>query len=560
MNVIPPLLSMLVLVGLAVLPSSHAEEAGVVPSSRGRVVIEATPGEDLSEKLQAAFDQTRATGGGTVFLPPGNYVLTAPVCLAGRAERYPKGGVNGVTLEGNGATLTWKGPDEGAILDLPGAAFCTIRNLRLTGERGKGWKNVVGIRYRGGVERGVHGGKNNMFQQIEVQNVGIGFEVGGLYGPDLVGGTFLNCTTINLRIGYRFAGANVTSMVIINPLVAGYEEAGFQILGFTARKIRQNADEPVPPAEIPGAPSVLMDLENQNELFQKDLPAWLTAKDVSYPTFRRDEGATLWAGGGSLEITIYGLLGHSRFINSWMFDTNWGNVRVYSARIEGMGGILRQTAELPDSFPAGHYSTLFEDVNATSLGGTTGNVIEIRNRAPFYLIGGSYRANVALGNNVTLYTLGSRFQTSARPYASVLPQGYKEPLDGRFEKTGGTYVLGQLRGKGDLWRITPVEKPGIVQLPGTKGASIYELSQVTRLTLKVPKGATSVEAKLSELAPQVDAGYSLTATPGFDAGSLWYEGKRDDAVTIRFERAPSSDSTIDVTISRSPNRYLGRSS
>ncbi|MBI4028377.1 MAG: hypothetical protein HY360_25555, partial [Verrucomicrobia bacterium] len=45
-----------------------------------------------------------------------------------------------------------------------------MRNLTLQGERGKSWRKVIGICYRGGIERGVyaHGGKNNRFEGITI--------------------------------------------------------------------------------------------------------------------------------------------------------------------------------------------------------------------------------------------------------------------------------------------------------------------------------------------------------------------------------------------------------
>lgn len=524
-----------------------------------RVYVEAEPGEDIAGKLQDAFDAVRANRGGTVVLPPGQYQLSHGVNLAGRREKFPTGGASNVILEGNGATLVYKGPDDGAVIDLPGAAFCTVRNLFIQGERGKYWGKVIGVRYGDGIERKVHGGKNNLFEHLQVQNVGVGYEVGGLFGPDLVGGTFLNCAAVYLRIGYRFVGQNVTSMLLINPLIAQYEEAGIKVQGFAARKIRVSPEDSVPPEELPGEPAVLMDADKEKEIFQKDLPDWLTAPDVKYPTFRgthREHGPALWAGGGGLDITIYGLLGHSSHLSSWMFDLRNGNVRVYSARIEGMGGVLLQR-------PAGdstHYSTVLQDVGATTIGGLTGNAVEIRNPTPVYLIGGSFRANIALGNNTTVYTMGTRFWNAPHPFSSNLPVDFDgSKLDpARFTKTDEIRNLGNLRGKSRIWKVEPIKNPGFVPLPGTTGAQIFEMAQSTRKTLKVARGEMEVQVGLEGVEIQPDTRYQVGATTGFNAGSVWFTDKQNDRVTLRFERAPDQDATVDVVISRSPIQLYGQ--
>lgn len=520
-----------------------------------RVYVEAEPGEDIAVKLQDAFDAVRENRGGTVVLPPGQFVLSRGVNLAGRLEKFPTGGASNVTFEGNGATLVYKGPDEGAVIDIPGAAFCTVRNLFIQGEREKYWGKVVGVRYGDGIERKVHGGKNNLFEHLQVQNVGVGYEVGGLFGPDLVGGTFINCAAIYLRIGYRFLGQNVTSMVLINPLIAQYEEAGIKIQGFAARKIRSSTEDSVPSEEIPGEPAVLMDADKQKEIFQKDLPDWLTAPDVTYPTFRgvyRDHGPALWAGGGGLDVTIYGLLGHSNRLDSWMLDLMNGNVRVYSARIEGMGGVLlqRQTVVSP------HYSIMLQDVGATTIGGIAGNALEIRNSTPVYLIGGSFRANIALGKDATVYTMGTRFITAPHPFTSGLPVDFDESkLDpARFTKTDEIRNLGNLRGKSRIWKAKPIQNPGFVYLPGGEGAQIFEMAETIRKTVKIPRGESKVTVTLEGMEIQSDVSYQVGATAGFNAGSIWFTDKQKEAVTLHFERPPERDASVDLVISRSPVR------
>ena len=114
--------------------------------------------------------------------------------------------MNNVTVEGNRTILQWHGPDKGAILDMPSPYNGCVRRLRITGERGTHWKKVIAVRYRGGIERQRHGGKNNRIEDLMITNVGVGIEVGGLFGPDLVGGTFTNLQVEGVRIGFRLMG------------------------------------------------------------------------------------------------------------------------------------------------------------------------------------------------------------------------------------------------------------------------------------------------------------------------------------------------------------------
>ena len=189
--------------------------------------------------------------------------------------------MNSVIVEGNVTILEWHGEDKGAILDMPSPYNCCVRRLRIMGKRGTHWKNVIAVRYRGGIERQRYGGKNNRVEDLMITNVGVGVEVGDLFGPDLVGGTFTNLQVDGLRIGFRLMGQNVTSMIFINPKVANFKEAGFKIIAFASRQNRRSPDEPLAEKNRhPRIPSVLMDVDNERSIFQNELPEWLTREDV----------------------------------------------------------------------------------------------------------------------------------------------------------------------------------------------------------------------------------------------------------------------------------------
>jgi len=526
-------------------------------SGRSYVVyVDAKPGEDISGKLQAAIDRVRDGYSGTVVCPPGQYALTRTVNLAGTLERFKKGGASNVTLDGNGATLIWNGPDEGAMIDMPGAASCTVRNLTLTGRRGKMWRKIIGIRHRGGIERKVHGGKNNRFERITLRNVGIGVEVGGIFGPDLVGDTFVGLKIWACRIGVHLLGQNVTGMVFINPLISSYEEAGFKIRGFGGRRIRASKEEDVPLVDGHGEPLVLMDPNQEFEIFQKDLPDWMTAEDVTYPTWwTKDEQGRelLWAGGGSLDITIYSLLGHSSHLNSWMIDTNSGAIRIYSARIEGPGGIFR--SRLPVGM--GRFSNLLMDLDVPTSRGMNNNAIEMHGAGPLYLIGGAYTSHIALGNNSVVYTLGTRFRKDTRNLSALLPLDFDEPLPDGVVDTGETRVVGQLRGKARVVRIPNPTDLGFRQLPGTSGARVHELTQSSRLTASVPEGKTSKKVDLTGMNGQPDGNYDVAITPNFDAGGVWVSSKERDHLVVNFPKPAPEGATLGIMIQHSPYRGLG---
>jgi hypothetical protein len=528
--------------------------SGKISKHAFTIYIDAKVGEDISDKLQTAFDTVRAQGGGTVVAPPGEYVISKEIAVSGSFKRFPTGKGKGITFDGNGATFWWDGPDNGAVLDLPAPDNCTLKNFILYGRRGKTWRNVIGVRYRGGVERKMNGGKNNRFENIRVQNLGVGFQIGSLFGPDLVGGTFVGTKAWGVRIGYHILGANVTNMVFISPIVQSFEEAGFLVSGFTARHIRRDKNDAVPKPEIPGMKTVLYDEITGREIFRNELPKWMTEPGVKYPvkTFKYNGvGPTLWATGGAPDITIYSLLAHSSHAESWVLDTDIGNIRVYGARIEGMAGIFRKRNSLGkwDS----RFSDVLVNVSATSTGGINQNAIEYNGKGPLYLFGGVFYSNIALGQNTRAYVIGTRFLRHRQATKiALMSQDYKKKLPPCITDTGKLRIVVLLRGKARVVKVKTLSDPGFVQLSGTDSAQIYQLGQSICKDLRVPIGTRQLKVELPPMERQPDGNYQVIVTPGFDAGNFWVSGREGRGFTINFAKAAPRGARVNVLIERAP--------
>ncbi len=443
-------------------------------------------GADISPALQQAVDAVRSRGG-RIVLPAGTYRMTHSVDLAGTLRKFPNGGPQGMTLEGNGAVLIWEGKDEGAVLDLPGITGCAVRNLTLRGHPSRQWNHLIGLRYRGGLERRNHGGKNNLFETIGLEHLGIGVETGGLFGPDLVGGTFLNVAVRDVRIGFRFMGQNVTSMLLLNPVVEGYRQAGIEIIAFPGRQVRANSDEPRQAPPTASNPGVLMDAEGEREIFQSDLPAWMSAPEVTYPTqWISPPGGKRWlqAGGGGLEVTVYGLRARSASQAAWAVDTNWGNVRIYGGEVAGAGGVFRSRVAMG----FGHYTTLLKDVVAPDARGPEGNSVQLLGKGPLYLLGGTYGGQLALGRGAEVYEFGAVF-AAAPPVAGLVRR--------------------------------------------------YHPTQTTRTSLWPTPGSTELTVAASE---------GGTFLPGFNAGGHWVERTSTGHLRLRWRHPAPEGAFIDAVL------------
>ena len=107
-----------------------------------RIYVDGKPGTDITANVQKAIDTARAGYGGTVVLPPGSYVVSGTIHLAGSAERFPKGGPQGIALTGAGGAnctkLLYSGPANTAVIDLSGPWGCAVRNLSIDADNKPG--------------------------------------------------------------------------------------------------------------------------------------------------------------------------------------------------------------------------------------------------------------------------------------------------------------------------------------------------------------------------------------------------------------------------------------
>ena len=153
------------------------------------------PGACWGEKINAAISHAIDVGGGTaiVQLPPGDLNVSTPIrfarsrpgdacsrlnstrdiatvwrCAAGlTAADLPRG----LTLQGTGGTtgdvyeggtrLSWIGPPDNVIVEMPAPWHCHVARLTIHGLWVPG---MMGIRYRAGWDFGTNGGKDNLFQ------------------------------------------------------------------------------------------------------------------------------------------------------------------------------------------------------------------------------------------------------------------------------------------------------------------------------------------------------------------------------------------------------------
>ena len=462
--------------------------------------LEVRSGDDITEALQAAVDRI-VSRGGRLEIPPGTYRISKAIDLAGSFPRFNRPSTTPIVVEGNGSVLEWVGPDEGAMIDLPGLGFSSLKNLHLRGSEGRSWEKLIGFRYRGGLERKNHGGKNNLFESLAVENVGVGIEVGGLFGPDLVGGTFLNIEIRKVRIGFRFMGQNVTSMQLWNPVLEDYRQAGIEILAFGGRVIRGTENDFSPEQKNPRIPVVLMDPDGEREIFHKDLPDWMSASDVKYPTSwvtASDGTRLLMAGGGSLEVTVFNMLARTSHAGAWAVDTNWGWVRVYSGRVLGKGGVFRAR----ERNGLGNYSNMLADITAPDQ--PEGRVaIQFPGAGILYVVGGYFAGSILTGGEAEVFAMGTRFA----PQASFK------------------------------------------SLPGTRGTTIHGFVRAWRKSVDIPFGATQVDVPFQKTWMPGSDSYGVEVFPGFPAAGIWVDKKTKEGFRLRWSKPANAKSVIDVVVS-----------
>jgi hypothetical protein len=432
------------------------------------IFVDGKSGQDITPGIQEALDKARANHGGTVILPPGDYVVSGTIHFGGSPQRFPKGGPEGIILQGGPTRLHYSGPDNSTVLDMPAPNDCAVRDISIDADNRPG---VVGIHYRGGYDLDTNGGKGNLFQNLEMTSMDVGVWIGDAFGPDLVSSVFQNIKLNYLRIGVLAEGANVTGMSFYNAMISAYNDAAVKIVGHTARRIRESAKDPLTAEEQKDTQKRMINIVTGKEIFLSDVPPYA----LKHRTIQaKVDGKVVYsAGGGAPDMTFYNLVAACAAPASWVIDTNFGTVRVYTARIEGSNGIFRHSSNIGTS----RFSDLLVDVNATSPGGLNGNVIEYLAPGPLHLIGGNFEGNIALGDNTVVYNMGVRFVHRRDVFPGMVRQNLVLPRDGRVRRIGHTVTFYGRRGTYDRVEIKTPENPKFIQLPGTHGAKVFGMVQ-----------------------------------------------------------------------------------
>jgi hypothetical protein len=522
--------------------------------------IAAKPNTDITAQIQAAIDDAITAGGGTIQLPNGRYLVSDTLKFAGTLAKFPKGGVP-LILRGGPTRLVYKGAPNRTLLDMEAPNQSTLSDIIFDGDNVAG---TVGIRYRAGYERGTNGGKANHFHNLTTARFDVGLWIGDPFAPDLVGSSFTNLRSNYNRIGVLVEGGNVAGMSFYNPLISG-REAAIKLVGHTARLIRRTPQDPIPPQEIKGESSVLVSVQNGEEIFEKDVPEYA----LKYRGFIREyQGKDYyWAGGGAPEIAVFNANFNGEAAHGWIIDCNFGHIRLYTARVEGGQNFYRKTVPIAST----RFSDVLFDVDVTSFGGTH-NVIEYNNPGPLYIYGGDYHGQIALGDNTKVYGDGVRFEKRSpvpavmhdlsskeaprlqanRPkgYPGLLPPGYVLPPDSRVRRTGQKKPLPSSGLAYDVVEIDPVENVGFVQMAGTGGAQVLGADSMLKGTQKVAAGEAKVLVAFAKPLPNND--YQVTVAPNFDSGNFWVSDKTTGGFALNFKTVPAAQSSADWTVQYNP--------
>ncbi len=464
------------------------------------IYVESMPGSTWDEKIShAVMRATNVWSGAEIVLPGKTIEITQPIRLwrrrvieaqsintmadgvelayLGNCYTAIKGGTpadlpRGITLRGTSrgaTTLVWKGGPNQVVIDMPAPWFCTVSDLSIDGENTQG---LIGIRYRAGWEFGRNGGKNNRFADIAMSRLDVAFDVGGPFLPDLVDGSFTRIRVDGARIAFRVVGANVAEMWFSEISIGTVQEAGFRISGYPARLLRRLADK-----DKPSKQPVVRD-EDGREIFLDQVAhlAALMEQQVQTQPDTQVAGSesSPWVGGGGASCFLSSIEAHMHDPRSWLVDAYHSPVRLQNVRMEGCAGLLRSG---PRGGRNSRFNDLLIDVNAVSIGGVSGNVIEYDRQNTLVMIGGTLEGPVALGQNATCHVVGTTFMRfPGRTRHGIIPEGAELPADSFFARTGAKEAIPYRRGwMGDKVTSQPQKEPRIVQLRGTSGATVYQL-------------------------------------------------------------------------------------
>eukprot|EP01043_Picozoa_sp_COSAG02_P032187 COSAG02_NODE_2141_length_9686_cov_3.045791_7_plen_355_part_00 len=271
------------------------------------------PGACWGEKINAAITHAIDVGSGTaiVQLPPGDLNVSTTVrfarsrpgdacsqlsselgagtrdiaavwqCAEGlSALDLPRGltlrgmgGTTGDVYEG-GTRLSWVGPPDNVVIEMPAPWHCHITRLTIHGL----WvPRTMGIRYRAGWDFGTNGGKDNLFQDLNFEGLEVGLQIGDPLSPDLVGSVIERVECMGARHCFILFGANVAEMHFNTIHANQFYGSAWLYLGTSGRSVRtqqQIAASPAVPRGADGAATVLTDVDDYTEISWEQLPLY----------------------------------------------------------------------------------------------------------------------------------------------------------------------------------------------------------------------------------------------------------------------------------------------
>ena len=226
--------------------------------------------------------------------------------------------------------LRWTGAHNSVMLDMPAPWHCHVSDLMLDGNNVPG---VLGIRYRAGYEFGADGGKSNVFERLSLFGLHVGVEVGGPLIPDLVGTSFRNLEVHDVGVGLRFYGGNVAAMWLSETMLAHWQVAGVQLLGYAIRVARPRSHAAATPRHPP-----LRDADGR-EIFIEQIPKWALEHDPAvlpcppYCAPPDSPPGSREVGGGMPSVVLDRIVASGEV--GWLVDSDGGAVRMQSVRLEG---------------------------------------------------------------------------------------------------------------------------------------------------------------------------------------------------------------------------------
>ena len=555
-------------VNLAVLPP--ADVYGLNGSVAYTLYAENFAGSCWGERINAAITHAieHGNGSGIVQLPPGDLNVSTPIRFARTARGDPCVQLNatrsiaavwgcshgatqadlprGLTLLGTGGTsgdvyeggtrLSWTGPPDNVMIELPAPWHCQIRRLTLHGL----WvPRVTGIRYRAGWEFGTNGGKDNLFQDLNFEGLDIGLQIGDPLSPDLVGSVVERIQCMGARHCFVLYGANVAEIHYNAIHVNQFYGSGWLMQGTSGRKLRTRAQiikNVTVPLDATGDPAVLTDQDDATEIAWEDLPIY--AQQHCPALEDKPAGPTGGArvGGGGPTANIQNVVCSSVFCAAWLVDSNGPSLRLQGVRNEGCNGLYRNNGTHWPSNSRSRFTDMLIDVSITSSGSAAdGNVISYHKISPLYIIGGSFHGPIATKANAKVFNMGASFDNWNKTSFGCLLDGYEWQLGpgSPFVKTGGNCTSGywysgqtghEITAPPPSFRASGPAPVAFTSLEAAGGMpQVFAMQDATSGTIRVRPG-TAVGDQFASVtldAAMSDNKYQAVVTPRFNAGAVW---------------------------------------